>query len=117
MVDEGEYGREQDDELEVDDDEDGAAPAKLPWLIRANGDHEFPKPQNGRTWTLKELKSIVRGSVDMLPVPSASGLEKCLMVVNDNGQLKGLPPNSTASLLMRMNLVGDVLVCPDEMIP
>lgn len=53
----------------------------------------------------------------MLPVPSASGLEKCLMVVNDNGQLKGLPPNSTASLLMRMNLVGDVLVCPDEMIP
>jgi hypothetical protein len=107
-----ENGFEQDDV----DDENESTPT-LPWVIRADGSHEYPKPKNGRTWTLKELRSIVGGSIELLPVPSAIGFDKCLMVVNESGLPMRLPPNYIASILMRMNLVGDVLVCPDEMIP
>ena len=92
------------------------ARARMPWIIRANGDQEFPTPANGRTWTLKELKKIVGGSIELHPVPPGRGLKDALMVMNEDGKLRGLPPNDVASLLMGMLVVGDVLVCPNRMI-
>lgn len=93
------------------------AKARMPWIIRANGDQEFPNPANRRTWTLKELQNIVGGSMELHPVPPGRGLKNALMVMNENGRLRGLPPNDVASLLMGMLVVGDVLVCRDETIP
>jgi hypothetical protein len=89
---------------------------KLPWVIRANGDQEFPAPANDKTWTLKELQEIVGGPVELHAVPPGRGLERCLMAMNENGKLQGLPPNLGASLLMGFMVVGDVLVCPKRMI-
>lgn len=90
---------------------------KLPWVIRANGDQEFPVPANGRKWSLKELQAVVGGPVELHPVPPGRGVSRCLMVMNEVGLLTGLPPNFGASLLMGFPVVGDVLVCPARMIP
>ena len=55
--------------------------------------------------TLEEAQGIVEGYVERLTLPDGSQ-----MLVNEEGLLKGMPVNRTASLIAGMNIVGPVLI-------
>ena len=69
-------------------------------------------PKNGTDFTLDELKDIVGGYIEILPLG-----KKYLMVVNDEGKLQGLPINHAATSVLcnvyRTNdyIVGNALIC------
>lgn len=91
------------------------------------------EPKNGTDFTLEELQAFVEGTgengehsktVTTVPLPSGN-----VCVANDNGKLIGLPYNEAASRMWRIEypleqypfnndetLVGNVLVCPEDMI-
>lgn len=81
-------------------------------LIKPDGSVE-PYPPKGKTYTLEELQKAVGGYIEILHPPDP----KLLMVVNEEGKLKGLPNNDEATRLMGENLlpgdyiVGNALVC------
>ena len=78
------------------------------------------KPQNGKTFSLKELQGYVGGTIDIQELPKMGAL----LVLNDNGKCEGLPENPVATILWKMNypikeypenndelVVGDVVIC------
>lgn len=94
-------------------------------VLKADGSRIVVEPNNGKSFTLEELRSIVGGTIDIQKLPKTGGK----VVVNDNGELDGLPVNEAASALWRENypieeyphnndgtLVGDVLVCDGRMV-
>lgn len=83
-----------------------AGPAKL---IRTNGTVEAVKPKRGTAFTLKELQTLVGGYIEVLYPPSRTG---AVLVVNEEGRLRGLPPNKVASAVYGGGfIVGDALLC------
>lgn len=90
-------------------------------VIQASG-YRYPiEPENGKSFTLQELRRIVGGTIDIQRLPKTGGK----MVVNDNGKIKQppLPVNEIASKIWRKNwpieefphnndgtIVGDVLI-------
>ena len=80
-------------------------------LIKPDGSVE-PYPPRGKTYTLEELQKAVGGYIQILTMPDGK-----LMVFNEEGKLKGLPPNEAATRLMGSQLlpgdfiVGNALVC------
>lgn len=57
------------------------------------------------TFELHELQKLVGGYIEMLPIPGGK-----VMVVNEEGKLKGLPENTEASFITGQQIVGDVLI-------
>lgn len=85
-------------------------------IVKSSGLVEETRPANGRDFTLSELQAIVGGFIEIVPLD-----EEHIMVVNEEGLLKGLDENKVAtSLYHRKNklttnyIVGDVLVCRCE---
>ncbi len=74
-------------------------------LIRANGDITEVHPPKGRQYNLKELQAFVGGRIELVCLPDGRDL-----YVNEEGLLTGLPYNVAASILARLDLVGDVIV-------
>lgn len=83
------------------------------------------EPENGKTFTLSELRRIVGGTIDIQKLPKTGGR----MVVNDDGKLLGLPVNKEASKVWRKNypisefpenndglIVGNVLIADGRML-
>jgi hypothetical protein len=73
-------------------------------------------PANGTDFQLKELQEMVGGYIEIIPVSNGK-----IMVLDDEGKLKGKPINDVATMIfMRAGfydtIVGDVLVCNDEMV-
>lgn len=71
------------------------------------------KPAGGRYFTLEEMQQAVGGYIEMVHLPSGR-----VLVVNEEGLLKGLPENPRASMLWQTefgvangNIVGAALVC------
>lgn len=58
------------------------------------GEPREVKPADGKSFTLKEMQTLVEGRIDILPLPS--GL---YIVVNDEGKLEGLEKNENATKL------------------
>lgn len=80
-------------------------------LYRHNGTEENVEPQNGAQFTLKELNRFVDGYIEIVFLNDGR-----LMVVNEEGKLKGLPLNVKATEIMGSKydcIVGDALVCED----
>ena len=81
-------------------------------LLTAGGREGEVNPANGSRFTLAELQAAVGGYIELLRLNDGR-----LMVLNDEGKLKGLPFNQMASALAWGRLgpgdyvVGDVLVC------
>ena len=81
-------------------------------LIKPDGAVE-PYPPQGKTYTLEEMQKAVGGYIEILHPPDP----RLLMVINEEGKLKGLPLNEAATRLMGENLlpgdyiVGNALVC------
>lgn len=74
-------------------------------------------PKNGSDFSLEELRHFVGGPIELVT------LGDCYMVVNEEGKLRGLPFNPSASRLYSLFyddidcIVGDALLCKIELIP
>ena len=84
-------------------------------ILYVDGREEFIEPKNGTDFSLEELKTIVGGYIEIVPL----GDER-IMVVNEEGRLLNLPHNYTASritsVLGIVDIVGNVLVCHTSMV-
>jgi hypothetical protein len=58
-------------------------------------------------WTLAKLQTLVGGYIEKIDLP-----DRKIVLVDEEGQLKGLPLNRTASALVGKPLVGPVVVGP-----
>jgi hypothetical protein len=74
-------------------------------LLKANGTEESVFPETGAKFSLEELQNFVGGYIEYV---RTSGN---VLVVNEEGLLRGLPPNPAASLLCGRFIVGDAVHC------
>ena len=75
-------------------------------IIKADGQEIVVRPENKIDFQLTELQPIVGGYIEIVNVK-----DDCLMVVNEEGRLIGLPFNVRATEIAGQVIVGDVLVC------
>ena len=81
-------------------------------IIKTDGYIIESEPKNGSDYQLEELQAIVSGFIEVVPIG-----EKHLMVVNEEGKLKGLGINHVATAIFNKSyrgydvVVGDVLLC------
>lgn len=99
---------------------------KPPRIIRIDGSEQEYQPGNGKTFTLDEMYAALRmpGNPDPMAqvVPLASKGE--LLICEENGLSLGLPRNDAATVYTAvdvyqdpgMGVVGNVLICPPDMI-
>lgn len=83
-------------------------------LIQTDGEQTIITPKHGDVFSLSELQEYVGGYIEFLSLPDGRA-----MVVNEEGMLKGLPRNDTATVLAYTTqtmggIVGDVVVCEWE---
>ena len=72
---------------------------------------ELLKPNN-KVFTLQELQNAVGGSIQFAPTK----LKNNLVIVNEEGLIKGLYSNKLAAKIIGVKFVGNVLLCPKELI-
>lgn len=84
-------------------------------VIKTDGTKDALQPKNNKVFTLEELKSVVGGYIEIVPI------EKCtFMVVNEEGKLLNLPINVEATRYYRKSrntddfIVGNVLICNNK---
>ena len=80
-------------------------------IITTSGAVKKVRPANGKTFSLEELKKIVNGYIEIVHLSARS-----LLVVNEEGKLHNLPYNQTASSVLFLYgipdvIVGDALLC------
>lgn len=81
-------------------------------IIKANGVFEKVEPNNGLSFSCKELKGIVDGYIEVLNLSPIA-----YIVVNEDGKLIGLPYNPNATAIYQTMtgssdyIVGDALFC------
>ena len=79
-------------------------------LIRPNGSETLREPAQGESFTLEELQALVGGYIEIVRrLPDGQ-----LMVVDEEGRMKGKPPNGVASRLAGQFIVGDTLILDDK---
>ena len=94
-------------------------------LYKTDGTIANVKPVQGKTFKLKELQEYVGGLIDIQDLPKF----KKVMVLNDEGKLIGLPKNNKATDIWKETypiaeypnnndelIVGDVIICDEELI-
>jgi hypothetical protein len=78
-------------------------------LIRTNGVIEEVQPKNGKHFSLEEMQNFVGGYIEAAPTKDGR-----LLIVNEDGKMKKLPPNETATKLYQWGaydgIVGDALI-------
>jgi hypothetical protein len=81
-------------------------------IYKTTGGEETVTPQNGKHFSLKELKKIVGGYIENVYLNNGD-----IMIVNEEGKLDGLPLNIKATAIFRKNfpdsedtIVGDILI-------
>lgn len=82
------------------------------------------KPENGKTFTCKELNSFVDGYFEFVSrFNNETGEREEIMVVNEEGKCRGMLPNLNATAILKIwfgkyvdIIAGPALVCPAEMI-
>jgi hypothetical protein len=84
-------------------------------ILKIDGSEELLEPKNGRKFSLEELQGVVGGYIQLIELD-----DNRMLVVNEEGQLKGLKVNKIASDILRTSrpnfdpfggniLVGDIL--------
>ena len=84
-------------------------------VFKAVGPANEVAPEDGVTFSLKEAQAHVGGNIEILRPPRGRGLDGLLAVVNEDGIRLNLPENVGASAMMGMIILGDVLLCKEEM--
>lgn len=86
---------------------------KASLLIRSDGTEAEVSPR-AAVWSLGEMQGHVGGFIELvLHTKLATGM---VMFVNEDGRMRGLPPNRKASMLADVPIVGDVLIVPVEQV-
>ena len=81
--------------------------------LKANNEAPLIEPE-GETWTLKELQELVGGYIEIVAAPNHPGR---VLVINEEGKLKGLPFNKNATdLYIYEPIVGDAVITLSELI-
>lgn len=93
-------------------------------IYQASG-YKMPAGPEGKRFSLNELQKIVGGLVQFQKLPKTGGV----MVMNEEGELKRLPPNAEATKIWKQNfpdsefpinnptdIYGDVLVCDGHLV-
>jgi len=91
---------------------------------KTNGEIEEISPKNNKNFSYEELKELVGGMVEIVPLPSGK-----IIVVNEEGKLIGLDKNENATKVWNEEypidlypnnndelIVGNSLVCDDNLI-
>lgn len=87
---------------------------KKPFVITAMGNIIETVPQNGTDFDLDELNNIVSGYIEILRIDDVPGW---IMVINEEGKIHHLDTNLIASAIFKHDMiVGNVLMCPTEMV-
>ena len=95
------------------------------YIIKPNGETTpvVPKERHGlqpEDFSLEELQEIVGGYIQVVRIPIDAEGTEWIMVLNEEGKLKGLPFNEEATKLYQHGevdpIVGTVLVCPSRML-
>jgi hypothetical protein len=63
----------------------------------------------GEVPTLKELQEAVGGYIEIVAIPST---QNAIMIVDEEGLMKGSPLNPIASTMALRDIVGDVIILP-----
>ena len=91
------------------------------FILTPNGRiNAAPKPAdiNG-TVSLKQMQGIVGGYIEMIHIPTEDDYGSMIMILNEEGKLKKMPPNLPASMLSGLmphdQIVGTVLVCSSSL--
>ena len=85
-------------------------------IYKSNGEIIEISPKNGKAFSLKELKEIVGGYIEIID------LDDAYMVINEEGKLLDLPFNLSATRIYQHftrigdYIVGDVLICKKSQI-
>lgn len=80
-------------------------------LIPVSGSAKAVVPANGTDFTLREVQKLVGGYVEVVPMPERGRI----MLVDEEGLMKGLPVNRGASRSARRTIVGPALVMDSSM--
>ena len=85
-------------------------------LYKADGTIIEVVPSNGTDFQLKELQEMVGGYIEIV----SAGKGK-IMVIDDEGKLKGKPVNDAATMIFMQAgyydiIAGDAPVCDSEMV-
>ena len=94
-------------------------------LYKVDGIIKNIKPALGKTFNLKELQEYVGGIIDIQPLPKL----KKVLVLNDEGKLIGFSKNEIVTEIWKKEypiaefpnnndelIVGDVIICDEELI-
>jgi len=84
--------------------------AKVGNWIKADGEIIPVVPDKGLRFTLAELQKMVGGYVERVQLPKGM-----VVLANEDGIPMGLPLNETASRMVGMQLLGDVVILPRGM--
>lgn len=95
---------------------------KKPRILKTDGTEIEVMPKDGKHFTLQELYAIIGTNDPMVEVvPLLSKGE--ILVAHENGIAMDLPPNDNATMYCAVDvilgpqgIVGDVLICQDNMI-
>lgn len=79
-------------------------------LFEENGDVSILTPK-GKTFTLKELQTAIGGCIELYP----NRFKDRLVVCDEEGLIKNRPINPIFTHISGISLVGNVLLCPEEM--
>ena len=89
---------------------------QLGTIYKADGTTERIKPANGGSFALPELQRAVGGFIEHVRMAPGNG--HAIMLINEEGKLRGLPYNALASALIDPDLseyvVGDALIITSE---
>ena len=77
-------------------------------LLKASGTRHEIQPANGRAFTLNELQKYVGGFIEIV---SPAGCINDRLVVNEEGLMMDLAPNTAATCLAGVPIVGDAVPC------
>lgn len=86
------------------------------FLLKSDGSQSQVKPTNGTDFTLEELQGFVGGYIEVV----RSALDGMILIVDEEGKLKGKPVNETATRFMHKQfsgidcVAGDALCTPAE---
>lgn len=90
----------------------------MDYIIKADGTKTEVSPLNNKNYSLKEMKDIVGGYIEILHDLTTN---QNVMVVNEEGKLEGLAFNKEGTRILRSwgyddFVVGDVLLCSSDRI-
>ena len=86
-------------------------------LFQPDGTERDVRPANGRDFTLAELQGFVGGYIEVVYSYNRRRQRGKILVIDEEGKLKGLPVNARASEIFSSPfevIVGPALLCRDD---